>query len=534
MAGVRREDAWMKVPALIHLTRLGYTYLPRGSFSRDRSTNILPGTLRRALTEINGREAGRAETESLMEELRARLNRDDQGLGFSRILQEGWRGWKLVDSEHPGKNIFQAAAEVGCGRGKHGFRPDITLFINGLPLVMIEVKTSDQTRGIRAEYDRMMARLQKEEFRPYFQAAQVWAFSNGRENDGGRILPDEGAFFAAVTKGDFPLYAFREMHPTAVRKTLRRDPEAEAVILRDHGLQDRKKTPEWRCSFSPDTPTHQMLTGLFSPERFLFLLKYGILYEQETDQDGHPLIRRRMLSSGQFFALWDLREKWKRGFRSWQIPTTAAAGETGLMASLIRWTGDAMAGSRFYWIASDRKDLLRTDAALRLYGIRTGRRGRASVQGMPVLAEPSEDPESWMQEASERDFEGQRLFLIPADSAQTGRGKRFLQKLRKTLPGAVVMIWHRAAVPERGNFAYMLECADGTLYCGWTNDLEQRLRNHNAGTGAKYTRSRRPVRLVYYEEYGTREEAMSREWHLKKLTRQQKQQLIKDREREKE
>ena len=96
------------------------------------------------------------------------------------------------------------------------------------------------------------------------------------------------------------------------------------------------------------------------------------------------------------------------------------------------------------------------------------------------------------------------------------------------------MIWHRAAVPERGNFAYMLECADGTLYCGWTNDLEQRLRNHNAGTGAKYTRSRRPVRLVYYEEYGTREEAMSREWHLKKLTRQQKQQLIKDREREKE
>ena len=76
------------------------------------------------------------------------------------------------------------------------------------------------------------------------------------------------------------------------------------------------------------------------------------------------------------------------------------------------------------------------------------------------------------------------------------------------------------------NCAYLLHCRDGSLYAGWTNDLAARVKAHNAGVGAKYTRSRRPVELVYYEEFETREEAMSREWHLKRLTRQEKLALI--------
>ena len=76
------------------------------------------------------------------------------------------------------------------------------------------------------------------------------------------------------------------------------------------------------------------------------------------------------------------------------------------------------------------------------------------------------------------------------------------------------------------NFCYMLRCADGTLYTGWTNDLEERVRTHNAGKGGKYTRSRLPVELVYREELDTREEAMSREWYLKRLTRREKLRLI--------
>ena len=75
-------------------------------------------------------------------------------------------------------------------------------------------------------------------------------------------------------------------------------------------------------------------------------------------------------------------------------------------------------------------------------------------------------------------------------------------------------------------YVYMLSCADGSLYTGWTNDLAKRLDNHQAGKGAKYTRSRLPVTLAYYETYQTESEARKREYAIKKLTRQQKQQLI--------
>ena len=76
------------------------------------------------------------------------------------------------------------------------------------------------------------------------------------------------------------------------------------------------------------------------------------------------------------------------------------------------------------------------------------------------------------------------------------------------------------------NYVYILKCADGTLYTGWTNDLEKRLKAHNDGTGSKYTRTRLPVTLVYFEEYEDKREAMSREWHIKRLTRTQKLKLI--------
>ena len=77
------------------------------------------------------------------------------------------------------------------------------------------------------------------------------------------------------------------------------------------------------------------------------------------------------------------------------------------------------------------------------------------------------------------------------------------------------------------NYTYLLQCADGSLYCGWTNHLQERVKAHNEGRGAKYTRGRRPVKLVYFEEFATRQEAMRREYQIKKLTRQEKERLVK-------
>ena len=76
------------------------------------------------------------------------------------------------------------------------------------------------------------------------------------------------------------------------------------------------------------------------------------------------------------------------------------------------------------------------------------------------------------------------------------------------------------------NYTYILKCKDGTLYTGWTNDLDKRVKAHNEGRGAKYTRSRTPVELVYYETFATKEEAMRREYAVKQLSRIKKIQLI--------
>ena len=78
------------------------------------------------------------------------------------------------------------------------------------------------------------------------------------------------------------------------------------------------------------------------------------------------------------------------------------------------------------------------------------------------------------------------------------------------------------------NYTYLVECADKTLYCGWTNDLKKRMEAHNSGQGAKYTRTRRPVKLVYYEEFQGKQEAMKREYAIKQLTRKEKENLIKE------
>lgn len=77
------------------------------------------------------------------------------------------------------------------------------------------------------------------------------------------------------------------------------------------------------------------------------------------------------------------------------------------------------------------------------------------------------------------------------------------------------------------NYTYILECKDGTYYTGWTNNLEKRLKDHNEGRGAKYTKARLPVSLIYYEEFQTKEEAMRREYAIKHMTRSEKESLIK-------
>lgn len=75
-------------------------------------------------------------------------------------------------------------------------------------------------------------------------------------------------------------------------------------------------------------------------------------------------------------------------------------------------------------------------------------------------------------------------------------------------------------------YTYLLMCADGTLYCGWTTDPQRRLSEHNAGSGSKYTRSRRPLEMVFLEQWNTKQEAMRREAEIKSLSRKKKLEMI--------
>lgn len=77
-------------------------------------------------------------------------------------------------------------------------------------------------------------------------------------------------------------------------------------------------------------------------------------------------------------------------------------------------------------------------------------------------------------------------------------------------------------------YVYLLKCSDGTLYCGYTNDLEKRVKTHNAGLGAKYTRSRLPVELLYSERYDEKSDALKREYFIKHLKRKDKLNLIEE------
>ena len=78
------------------------------------------------------------------------------------------------------------------------------------------------------------------------------------------------------------------------------------------------------------------------------------------------------------------------------------------------------------------------------------------------------------------------------------------------------------------NYVYLLRCNDGSLYCGWTTDLDARLKAHNSVRGAKYTRSRLPVKLVYHEVYAELHDALSREWQIKRLSKAEKETLVRN------
>lgn len=372
------EATRVQMPALVHLTRIGYTYF--GKITEDMAgsvydpdTNILVKVFKEQFAKLNPDRAG--EAESMLRTIRQELDNDDIGESFYKRLK-AVSPIKLVDYEKPENNTYHCTAEFTCKRDEDEFRPDITLFVNGLPLVFIEVKKPNNNGGMVAEAERMnKIRFPNRKFRRFINITQLMLFSNNMEYDTmGGIVPIQGVFYCTGSKKYSPFNCFREENPLNLPVAPYNqdypysdiDSVEEKKILCDFNNQVIHTSPEYQTNLKATTPTNRVITSMCSPERLLFLLKYGITYYHKTKEraDGsiEQIDQKHIMRYQQFFAAMIVRDRVSEGTTSGIIWHTQGSGKTALSYHLSYVLTDLFARNdkvaKFYFIV-DRLDLMK-------------------------------------------------------------------------------------------------------------------------------------------------------------------------------
>ncbi len=370
------EATRVQMPAMIHLTRLGYTYF--GKISEDMNgtiydgeTNILLNVFGQQFKKLNPGHEG--EYLQLLKDIRKDLNDDDLGRGFYNRLK-AVSPIKLIDYDNPSNNIYHFTAEFTCRNGQDEFRPDITLFINGLPLCFLEVKKPNNHGGMVAESTRMnKERFPNKKFRRFINITQLMIFSNNMEYGTlGGIVPIQGAFYCTGARLFSPFNCFREDNPsgqTIVPYHLNypyRDinHEEEKRILSDFNCQVIHTSPEYQTNLDFNTPTNRIITSMCSPERLLYIIKYGIAYvkmEREIDGRIESTDQKHIMRYQQLFASIAIQQKLSEGVKSGVVWHTQGSGKTALSYHLTYILNDFYSKqnkvAKFYFIV-DRLDLL--------------------------------------------------------------------------------------------------------------------------------------------------------------------------------
>lgn len=211
------EATRVQMPALAHLTRLGYTYYGKiteemSGSQYDADTNILINIFKEQFKKLNPEHIG--EEEQILKSIRQELDNDDLGRSFYNRLS-AVSPIRLIDFDEPKNNQYHFTAEFTCKRDQDEFRPDITLFINGLPLVFIEVKKPNNHGGMVAESKRMNnQRFPNKKFRRFINITQLMIFSNNMEYDTmGGIVPIQGAFYCTAARQNAYFNCFKEENP---------------------------------------------------------------------------------------------------------------------------------------------------------------------------------------------------------------------------------------------------------------------------------------------------------------------------------
>ena len=360
---IHNENSRVKIPALVHLTRLGYRYIKQKDCSGAYcpKTNIFKGILRDSINRLNGTALTEADVDSLVEELAIKLNTDDLGRAFYKILLSGFNGLRLIDLEDECQNSYHVVTELTYQNGEDEFRPDITLLVNGLPLAFIEVKKPNNRDGIIAEHTRMNKRFAKKVFRRFANITQIMVFSNNMEYDDNDVEPIEGAFYASSSYEKLFFNRFREEDPTIHSSVRPVDSNIEETILMDNNLVTIKGTEEYALNIDEHTPTNRMLTSLFTHSRFNMFSKYGFAYVERTDKNGIKTLQKHIMRYPQFFATLAIEKKLDAGVKHGIIWHTQGSGKTALAFHNVRYLRDYFQRqgkvAKFYFVV-DRLDLL--------------------------------------------------------------------------------------------------------------------------------------------------------------------------------
>lgn len=364
----RPEDSRVKIPALVHFTRLGYTYMSikdkECNVDYDGDTNIFYSQFLSAVNRINQTELTLEDAKKIIGELKIKLDNDDLGKSFFKILQSGIDGIKLTDfSDITGtKNDYTVVTELPYENGDDNFRPDIVVLINGMPLSFIEVKRQNNREGILTERSRMERRFGNKIYRRFVGITQFTVFSNNNEYDDSDIEPIQGAFYASSSYKRMFFSKFREQREDELKADMQSIvTETEEFVLSDNNLIAIKGTPEYVSSLSEKSPTNRIITSLYTKERLLFLLKYGICYKTTTNKDGITEIEKHIMRYPQLFATLAIRDKLREGVRKGVIWHTQGSGKTALAYSNVQFLTDYFSKeegkiAKFYFIV-DRLDL---------------------------------------------------------------------------------------------------------------------------------------------------------------------------------
>jgi len=350
------EDARVKIPSILHLTRLGYEYISLKDSNWDEETNIFKDIFISSIKKINHDiELEDDDINRLYEDISLLLDNDDLGKAFyERLIEKS--GIKLIDFENFNNNTFNVVTELTYKNGDDEFRPDIILLINGMPLVFIEVKKPNNKEGVIAERKRINTRFQNKAFKKFVNLTQIMVFSNNMEYDDLSPEPIEGAFYA-TTSYDKPIFNyFREEENFDLDSILSPlSEEVENFVLKDNNLPVIKHSPEFLTNKDPNTPTNRISTSLFSRDRLAFLLKYSIAYVKEKQLQKH------IMRYPQVFATKAIEAKLDEGVKKGIIWHTQGSGKTALTYYNVKYLTDYFQAKKvipkFYFIV-DRLDLL--------------------------------------------------------------------------------------------------------------------------------------------------------------------------------